>query len=260
MEFPVKVLHFSDTRVEVAAFAPRALSQEVCWFRNAGHFFGDADYVHRLPNGVPSLTVLLTIAGQGEYRLGPHTWTAAVQTVTLLTPCKAAVKWHTCGEKWEFLWLSCAGDQCASYLGQLGTKSNLLAKRLSLRDFNELQNSWMTLISKERKSSPHSLFSFQRAAMGVMLSLLEAAILGSETRPDRQIYNKDVFATVDRYLSRPEPQPDRVDEVAKLFTSTPTHVSRILLIGNRIGREGVITGFRCHLELIEKIGPIGNSR
>ncbi len=213
--------------VEVAAFAPRALSREICWFRNAGHFFGDENYIHSLPQGVPSVTALLTIAGQGSYRLGPRTWAAEEQTVTLLRPCKTAVEWKTRGKKWEFLWLSGKGSQCTGYLGQFGVSSNIMTKRLCLNDFNELQDSWMKLISKERQTSPHSRFSFQRAALGVMLSLLEAAILGSETKPSRQIYNKDVFAIVDRYLSRSQPTPDRVDEVAKIFNSTTAHVSRV---------------------------------
>ena len=46
--------------IEVAAFAPRALSSEVCGFRNAGHFFsyeGDAPSGHHLGLGIGGRSV-----------------------------------------------------------------------------------------------------------------------------------------------------------------------------------------------------------
>ncbi len=45
MDNPGRNLHFYDMSAEAPALAPRAFSNEVCWLRAAGHFFGDWDYV-----------------------------------------------------------------------------------------------------------------------------------------------------------------------------------------------------------------------
>jgi len=247
MVFSSGILHFSGMTSETPAFSPASRSAEdALWFRSAGRLSGDADYVHTLRDGVPLLTLFLHRKGRGCFRLGDTVLKAREQTATVLFPSSCTTTWRTVEAPWEFFWLTCGGSQCLSYLSQFGLNSGQPERRIEIAASNRLEDLWQRLIASGRAINVRTHFTFQRMAMCVLLSLLEAVSFNTEAKPDRKIYGKDLVHTVDCYLARPRPLPDRVDEVAALFHSTPEHVSRVFKQTVGIALKDYMIGHRIN--------------
>tara|TARA_B110000483_G_scaffold236388_1_gene309420 strand:- start:7026 stop:7877 length:852 start_codon:yes stop_codon:yes gene_type:complete len=212
---------------ETPAFARSAPVMETVWFRSAGRLIGDSEYRYTLGNGVPCVTLFLHLKGKADFSVGTRSWVAEEQTATLLLPTQQKARWSTRDSHWEFLWLTCAGDASLDFLSQFGSKIEQDARKLNVADFNRINELMQHLIASGRSAGLSSKFDFQRIAMDALLSILTAFASPNECEPGRRVYDKDLVQTVDDYLSRPEPSPDRVDEVAKILNSTPVHVSRV---------------------------------
>lgn len=219
--------HTSFMVAETASFAPICSVRDSMWFRSAGRLTGDEKYLHRLPKGVPSPTIFLTFQGKGRFRVGDGSWSAGTQTATILFPSRLPAQWRGIEGGWGFYWLTCFGAHCLPYLEQFGFGGNQREKKIEIGIFNELEHLFSELIAVGRTTTAGSKFQYQKIATNLMLTLLEAWVPHGKKKPGPKIYEQDVFATVDRYLARVNPAPDRVDEVAQLFRSTPEHVSRV---------------------------------
>ncbi len=213
---------------QIVAYSFSSASPELLWCHSAGRIEGGPDYAYAHRKGLPRTTLFLTCEGAGTFRVGRRTWVAREPSVTLLLPTASPAEWRTEDQKWTFWWIDCLGAGWKEYLSQFGTAPRARTHEIGIEGANRLQEQFRRLIASHRTPNARSRFLFQTIGMELILGLLEATTFQLGARPGPLIYGNEVFDAVDGYLARPDPRPDRVDEVAALIHASPGHISRVV--------------------------------
>jgi AraC family transcriptional regulator of arabinose operon len=219
-------LHNHDVRFQVHPVDPPA--EPLLWVTGLGHYHSAADYAHAHPRGTLDNLVFVTLGGSGRYRIGRRAFTDGPGRVTFMPVIDGAMDWRTGEAPWEFCWIALRGDQPLRWASQFGLDVPLVAAAIGDERARELARAFDRRISAGSPMTERDRMVFQRESFLLFHAVIDAVT--STTRPasEPQINGRGLISVLEDYLARPNPTPDRVQDLARRLGVRAEHVSRTM--------------------------------
>lgn len=197
------------------------------WTMAVGHYQCGHEYGYSFASGIPHSLAFLTVGGAGAFRRRDRRFIDGPGMLTVLPKGPVRSEWRTAGSHWEFYWLGLLGEGPAHWAEQLGIPYPPLAAPVQPARLPTLRSAFETLLAGMRRKERARSGKLQLEVLTLYDDLLDATRSGrggSEAR----INGRGLLSELQRYLQRPAPTPDRVDDFATRLGITPEHLSRVL--------------------------------
>lgn len=201
------------------------------WTFGVGRHHVRRGYSYALPprsNVLGAHLLFLTLKGGGEYAAGGRRFTVRADALTLLPGLRRPTSWRCAGDEWLFYWLVLKGPGPIGWCRQFGIGPTIRAAPLGAERVPPLVDRLDALIDLARGAGGARSLAVQREGLALFAALIEATRERPTGHRGPRVHGQDVLQAVERYLRRPDPSPDRVDELAAELRASPEHVARVL--------------------------------
>jgi AraC family transcriptional regulator, arabinose operon regulatory protein len=197
------------------------------WVEGLGHYRSGKDYRAEYSQDAMFL-LFLTIAGEGLIRRDREQVRAPTGSVALVSPRNGHFAWSTLGDHWHFYWLQLWGPGPVQWAAQLGVDTNACVRVLPPRALQRLTASFEGIRRRHAAATLLDLPGAQREGFALYSDAVAEIIDADAPERAAEIGGRRVFAVIDEYLQRPDPGPDRVEDIARRLAISAEHLGRVV--------------------------------